>query len=341
MINQKKYPSNEYELLHSLQDILKDISNPNYTISIGDDAAVRRCSDGEQLIITTDIAVENVDFKLDWMTFREIGYRVMVSNLSDCAAMGALPDSALIQLTFPSEKTEIRDNIIELYRGFADACKRWNFAIVGGDLSSGPVWSIGITLFGRLDRSDRVLTRKGVGDGDLLWVSGVPGLSAAGLAILKKMGRPTDSTVFPMLLKAHIVPRPRIELGAQLRNNQHVHAMMDLTDGLSKDCRTLAFENELGIILQQDPSLIPPEMVTLSDNLGIPWEDWYFHGGEEYELLFAASADFKPSVADDTDGCICIGKFTKDIQDVVVQKNGSFMELARKSYDHVNGRSYD
>jgi thiamine-monophosphate kinase len=341
MSNRKTYPSNEYELLHSLQDILSDCANPNYTVSIGDDAAVRRCSDGEQLIITTDIAVENVDFRLDWMNFSEIGYRVMVSNLSDCAAMGAIPDSALIQLTFPSENDGIRENIMDIYRGFAEACHRWNFAIVGGDLSSGPVWSIGITLFGRLDRSERVLTRKGVCDGDFLWVSGVPGLSAAGLALLKKMGRVADTTVFPMLLQAHIVPRPRIELGIQLRNNAHVHAMMDLSDGLSKDCRTLAYENDLGIILHQDPSLIPPEMVTLSDNLGIPWENWYFHGGEEYELLFAASADFKPSVTDGTDGCICIGKFTKDLQDVVVQRNGVFMELARNSFDHVNGRSYD
>jgi thiamine-monophosphate kinase len=338
MGNQKNYPSNEYELLHSLQDILKDYSNPHYTVSIGDDAAVRRCRDGEQLIITTDIAVENVDFKLDWMNFREIGYRAMVSNLSDCAAMGAVPDSALIQLTFPTGKTGIRDNIMDLYRGFADACHRWNFAIVGGDLSSGPAWSIGITLFGRLDRSERVLTRKGICDGDLLWVSGVPGLSAAGLAVLTKMGRVADTTEFSMLLQSHIVPQPRIELGIQLRNNPHVHAMMDLSDGLSKDCRTLAYENDLGIILQQDPSLIPPEMVTLSDNLGIPWESWYFHGGEEYELLFAASADFKPSVADDTIGCMCIGTFTKCMLDVVVEKNGAFMELARNSFDHVNGR---
>jgi thiamine-monophosphate kinase len=341
MSNKKKYPSNEYELLHSLQEILKDCSNPNYIVSIGDDAAVRRCSDGEQLIITTDIAVENIDFRLDWMNFREIGYRSMVSNLSDCAAMGAIPDSALIQLTFPAGNDGIRENIMDIYRGFADACHRWNFAIVGGDLSSGLGWSIGITLFGRLDRSERVLTRKNVCDGDFLWVSGVPGLSAAGLALLYNMGRTADTTAFPMLLQAHITPRPRIELGIQLRNQAYVHAMMDLSDGLSKDCRTLAYENDLGIILQQDPSLIPPEMVTLSDNLGIPWENWYFHGGEEYELLFAASADFKPSMADGTDGCICIGKFTKDIQDVVVQKNGAFMELARNSFDHVNGRSYD
>ncbi|HEX2959470.1 MAG TPA: thiamine-phosphate kinase [Chitinispirillaceae bacterium] len=337
MNNQKRYPSNEYELLHSLQDIVKNCSNAKYSVSIGDDAAVRQCSDGEQLIITTDIAVENIDFKLDWMNFREIGYRAMVSNLSDCAAMGAVPDSALIQLTFPGEKDGIRDNIMDIYRGFADACHRWNFAIVGGDLSSGPSWSIGITLVGRLDRFERAVMRQGACDGDFLWVSGVPGLSAAGLAILNKWGRAADTAAFPMLLQAHISPRPRIELGVQLRKNSHVSAMMDLSDGLSKDCRTLAYENGLGIILQQEPSLIPPEMVTLSNNFGIPWENWYFHGGEEYELLFAASADFKPSVADGTDGCICIGKFTKEVQDVVVQKNGILVELARNSYDHVNG----
>jgi thiamine-monophosphate kinase len=335
MKNGKKYPSNEYELLHSLQDVIGEFTNKKYEVSIGDDAAVRRCTDNEQLVITTDIAVENVDFKLTYMNFHEVGYRVMVSNLSDCAAMGALPDSALVQLTFPAEKVGIRECIIEMYHGFADACRRWNFPIVGGDLSSGPAWSIGITLLGSIGPGKRVLKRNGACDGDLLWVSGIPGLSAAGLAVLNQWGRDHEATMFPMLLKAHVAPEPRIDLGILLRDDPQVHAMMDLSDGLSKDCRTLSYENDLGIILSLDSSLIPSEMIKLSDCLKVPWENWYFHGGEEYELLFATSADFDPASIDGTDGCICIGKFSKGISDVVLEKNGEYVELSRNSFDHV------
>jgi thiamine-monophosphate kinase len=335
MNNGKKYPSNEYELLRSLQEVIGGFTNEKYTVSIGDDAAVRRCTNDEQLIITTDISVENVDFKLEYMSFHEIGYRAMVSNLSDCAAMGALPDSALVQLTFPSEKQGIRDNILEIYRGFADACRRWNFPIVGGDLSSGALWTIGITLLGSLEPGARALKRSGACEGDFLWVTDVPGLSAAGLAALSRWGREGNAILFPDLIRAHISPEPRIDLGVQLRNTASVHAMMDLSDGLSKDCRTLAYENDLGIILFRDSSHIPAEMIELSDSLGIPWENWYFHGGEEYELLFAASSDFKAETADGTTSCICIGKFTREVSDIVVENNGNFIELSRDSFDHI------
>lgn len=335
MSNGNKFPSNEYELLRSLQEIIGEFTNGKYEVSIGDDAAIRRCLSNEQLIITTDIAVENVDFKLDYMSFREIGYRAMVSNLSDCAAMGALPDSALIQLIFPSEKSGIRESISEIYRGFADACRRWHFPIVGGDLSSGPLWSIGITLLGSLENGARPLKRCGVCDGDLLWVSGVPGLSAAGLQALSRWGRKGNAIEFPRLIRAHISPEPRIDLGVKLRKTTSVHAAMDLSDGLSKDCRTLAYENNLGIILKRDTSLIPDEMIKLSDFFGVPWENWYFHGGEEYELLFAASADFEPEISDGMDGCICIGKFTKNVRDVVIDADGDYIGLSRDSFDHI------
>jgi thiamine-monophosphate kinase len=335
MSNGNKYPSNEYELLRGLQEIIGEFSNGKYEVSIGDDAAVRRCAGNEKLVLTTDISVENVDFKLDYMSFREIGYRAMVSNLSDCAAMGALPDSALIQLTFPSEKTGIRESISEIYHGFADACRKWHFPIVGGDLSSGPVWSIGITLLGSLENGARVLKRSGVCHGDHLWVSGVPGLSAAGLEILSRWGRDGDALQFPQLIRAHVSPEPRIDLGVQLRKTTAVHAAMDLSDGLSKDCRTLAYENNLGIILKRDASLVPVEMIKLSDFLRIPWEKWYFHGGEEYELLFAASADFKPETVDGMNGAICIGMFTKKVSDVVIDADGDYIGLSRNSFDHI------
>jgi thiamine-monophosphate kinase len=336
MVNKERhFPSNEFELLSGLKELVNGLPLNNFEVGIGDDAAVRRCLFSEKLIFTTDISVENVHFKIEYMSLREIGYRAMVSNLSDCAAMGACPDSALIQLTFPENCQNLKEKVMELYLGFTDACRKWNFPIVGGDLSSGPVWVIGITLMGTIPATRNALLRTGVKHGDSLWVSGTPGRSASGLAALSTWKRENIPSRYTGLVQAHISPVPRVELGCALLNNGNVHAMMDLSDGLSKDCRTLAYENDCGCILFSGASHIPGEMIQLSSELGIPWENWYFHGGEEYELLFATSGAFHPAQVHTHESMICIGTFSEEITDVVVEYDGKRSPLGRGSYDHI------
>jgi thiamine-monophosphate kinase len=331
-----KSPSSEYELLADLQTILTEHSDI-YEIEIGDDAAVRKSTDADKLIFTTDLSVENVHFRLDWMSFYEIGYKSMVSNVSDCASMGAVPESALIQLTFPKNTEHLRDCIKDIYRGFNEACTRWHFPVIGGDLSGGAQWSIGITLIGKIPINSRCLKRKGAQSGDKLWVSGLPGKSAAGLDVLRKWGRKEAPREYKDFLDAHIRPEPRIELGLILREIPHIHAMMDLSDGLSKDCRTLAFENNLGIILDIDSSLIPNSMIELGDNIQKEPLDWLLDGGEEYELLFAASPSFRPSVlpSEYDRKCICIGEFSNNYHGLGIKNKDGIREILKGGWDHV------
>jgi selenophosphate synthetase-related protein len=93
----KSFPSSEYELLHSLKPFLNFRKSHRYPIGIGDDAAIRACSEKENLILTADSFVEDVHFSFSYMTSADIGYKAMAINLSDCAAMGAMPDGALVQ----------------------------------------------------------------------------------------------------------------------------------------------------------------------------------------------------------------------------------------------------
>ena len=188
---EKDYPSGEYELLAELQEILGPAGAPGgpYELTLGDDAAIRRSERAERMILTTDIAVEDVHFTLSTMSLREMGFRTMVANVSDCAAMGAVPEAALVQLVFPRAAEDLKKNVAELYRGFAEACREWNFRLVGGDLAGGPVWTIGITLLGTAAPHGRLLKRKGISPGDRLWTSGFPGQSAAGLAALAEVGQ--------------------------------------------------------------------------------------------------------------------------------------------------------
>lgn len=335
-----RLPSAEYDLISRLQKELGTLRNDRYRVGIGDDAAVRSDAHGDQIVLTTDLSVENVHFSLVYMNMYEVGYRAMVSNLSDCAAMGAQPDSALVQLVIPrSEKSSRLDAVRELYRGFGAACRTWNFPVVGGDLSQGEQWVIGITLLGRVPAHGRALLRSGAKPGDGLWVSGCPGRSTAGLEVLRKWGREHIPDAYRVLAEAHLRPVPRVTLGQSLAEDSTVHAMMDLSDGLSKDCRTLSYENRCGIILSYDTSHIPPAMIQLSRETGCLWEDWFFHGGEDYELLFAASPEFNVSGHAPTEMetvPIRIGIFSNEVEGVVSESSGIRTPLSGGGFDHIS-----
>jgi len=335
-VAQRAFPSAEFEIIKDLQHISGCFRNEAYQIGIGDDAAVRCSQNAEKLILTTDVSVENVHFSLDTMSLQEAAYRAMASNISDCAAMGALPDSALVQLVFPEKGEELREKVLSVYRGFSEACSRWQFPIVGGDLSAGGQWVFGITLLGKVSEGQRILQRKGARAGDNLWVSGFPGRSAAGFEVLKRWGRENVPSRFSELVMNHIRPVPRVEAGLRLAADPEVHALMDLSDGLSKDCRTLSYENKLGIILKYDALRIPKEMIQLSAEVGIAVQDWFLNGGEDYELLFAASDHFDPlTVASQySGGLFCIGQFTGDRQGLFLEKDRVVSEVAGCGWDH-------
>ncbi len=331
------FPSAEFEIIHKLQQISGGCRNDAYQVGIGDDAAVRCSNEGEKLILTTDISVENVHFSLETMSLQEAAYRAMVSNISDCAAMGSSPDSALIQLVFPKDCEDLQQKILSVYKGFNKACSRWQFPIVGGDLSRGGQWVFGITLLGKVVSGQRILKRKGAKPGDKLWVSGFPGRSAAGFEVLNRFGSQKVPPTYRGLVENHIKPVPRVEAGLILAKDPQVHALMDLSDGISKDCRTLAYENDLGIILKFDTLQIPDAMIQLSAEVGIDLKQWYLHGGEDYELLFAASSKFDPlSVAPEySAGLVCIGQFTDNCSGLFLDENGLISEVACGSWDHL------
>ncbi|MCL2218765.1 MAG: thiamine-phosphate kinase [Chitinispirillia bacterium] len=325
-----KFPSNEYELIRRIQNLLPSVNQGSYDVLIGDDAAVRvNKTAGERLVITADISVENVHFSLDTMTLEEIGYRSMVSNLSDCAAMGANPDSAVVQLVFPKKCADVNTAVEKIYAGFARACEKWNFPVVGGDLSGGNAWTIGITLIGSVPPGGRILKRTGIVDGDVLWMTGMPGESAAGLAALLRWGRDKVPSGYQRLIKAHISPAPRISEGRMFAACQSIHAMMDLSDGLSKDVGTLCYDNGLGFIFDDDLSP-SAEMRNLADELGCGWRDWFYHGGEEYELLIACAPSVDPREIIHAQNTTRLGRFVFGHPKMFIGAD----ELISKSWDH-------
>lgn len=333
-----EFPSGEYRLLVEIRKALGPAAFPggSYELTLGDDAAIRRGSAGERVVITADIAVEDVHFSNETMSFEEIGFRTMAANVSDCAAMAAIPEAALVQLVFPKNAGDLQKAIKNLYRGFAQACRKWNFRLIGGDLSCGAVWTIGITMLGTAP--GRVLRRTGICAGDALWMSGFPGRSAAGLAAINRWGRKRIPGRYTGLVKSHIRPEPPVKSAVFLGKCKKIHAMMDLSDGISKDARTLCYENRLGLELSFDGLKVPGDMLALSAQLRVPWQEWVLHGGEEYELLFAASKSFGLNAVpgEFRKGLTRLGVFTSKHRNLMVIESGRKSTVLKKGWDHYH-----
>jgi len=228
-------------------------------------------------------------------------------------------------------------------------------------LSGGGAWVIGITLVGSVPPGSRVVRRSGIIDGDALWVTGIPGQSAAGLAALKGRGRGKIPQRYQRFVNAHISPTPRINEGRAFAACQSIHSMMDLSDGLSKDIATLCFDNNMGFIFERGleqrlsstitsaPSTVTSithDMINLADELGRDWRDWFYHGGEEYELLISCDPSLDPSeiiagINDinrvDPAHIIRLGHFTDQTSKILIRnEDGTTAELPLLSWDHCN-----
>jgi thiamine-monophosphate kinase len=334
------FPSFEYKLLDSLKPLLHYKKTRRYPLPIGDDAAVRACGSREKIVLTADSFVQDVHFSLKYMSLEEVGYKAMAINVSDCAAMAALPDGALVQIVFPKRlaAAKVMSDMRRVYKGMSTACRRWEFPIIGGNLCRGPCWMIDITMLGRAEKKGRVLLRTGARHGDGVWVTGNPGEAAAGLAALRKWGRRGVPQAYRPLVARHVRPAPRVEPGRALARDRRVHALIDISDGVAKECRTLAFENKLGIDLTDRPACVSSTIKRLGRRLATDWREWFLRGGEDYELLFAAAPSFDPApvIAEHGIPLNRIGTFSrKHIGVFVCHADGRTTRLGPGGWDHL------
>ncbi len=301
-------------MISSLQRLSNSQALKHYALGIGDDAAVRPGNSDEQLIVTADASVEDVHFSLSYMTLEEAGFKAMAGNVSDCAAMGARVDSAIVQLGYPCGIDHTEKKITQLYQGFHQACTRWEFGIAGGDLTSSPCWWIGITLIASLPAEARVLQRSGVRHDDVLWLHGLPGRSAAGMAALRAFGRENALQEYPALVQAHIRPLPDIDTGIRCGADPRVHAVMDCSDGISKDGASLAAINDCGLLIDEEALVERCSGVLgpCARRLGVSVVEWALNGGEEYALLMATSPEFTPY----DDSFVSLGRFESGMRGV-------------------------
>lgn len=275
----------EFGLIELLADIVGKTKNPKdaswqrLLIGIGDDAAAWQ-TDGTIQLATTDSLVQDTHFDPDIITWEELGWKAMAVNLSDIAAMGGVPNYALVSLALPGE-LEI-DNASSLYRGMAQIANRFGVAIVGGNIAAADKTIINVTILGSLE-SAPALTRSAAMPGDQVAVTGYLGLSAAGLRMLKQHLK-FDVETHQLLREAHLTPMPRIDEG-QILLHRGVKAAIDISDGLIADLTHICRASKVSARIKQNELPIHP---ALKKNFKSDYLQLALSGGEDYELLFAA-----------------------------------------------------
>ena len=264
----------EAGLIARLRDLFHTSFQTQVQVGIGDDAAVIKSSNNK-LVATVDMAVEDIHFNKKWSTPFQIGAKLTTANLADIFAMGAIPKYLLVAAGISELNNS--ETVTELAKGIRSVADKFEVTVIGGDLSKSEKMTLSITALGEL--SDQPILRSGARVGDLIYLSSLTGLSAAGLAILnRELDRPR------YVVEAHLNPK----LVAPEKLIKVATSMCDVSDGLATDASHLSYASNVNFNLSKD--LISQaadfkDLAELAKELGEDVFDWILTGGEDHFFL--------------------------------------------------------
>jgi thiamine-monophosphate kinase len=257
------------------------LGRSNARVGIGDDAAVLDAPN-EPIVWTIDEQVEDVHFRRQWCSLRDIGYRATMAAASDLAAMGARPIGALAAIVVP---THVEDgDLDEMAEGQREACDRVGAGVVGGNLSRGERLSIATTWLGACDRP---ILRSGAQVGDGLYLCGDVGLAGAGLRALEASA---EDDAPPDALQAWRRPIARIAEGLVMA--RVASAAIDVSDGLARDAGHVALASGVRIVIDEVAlrEHLHPATLAIAQLLRIDALELGLGGGEDYALVCTAGS---------------------------------------------------
>jgi thiamine-monophosphate kinase len=277
----------EFGIIKRMQRLLP--VTPSVIEGIGDDCAVFRSHD-RLYLATCDMSVEGIHFRRDFAAPDEIGWKAAVASVSDIAAMGGIPLFSIVSMACPGDTPAMF--VEDLCNGMSSALSPYGAVIVGGDTTESPERIVlDVTVIGEMHNS-RYLRRGGALIGDVLAVTGYPGLSRGGLDALKN-DRQADE-----LVKAYRRPRPRVAEGQWLADNTLVHSMIDLSDGLVADTGHMAAASNVGIDILTGQLPVHPALAAYCEETGGDPVEYMLGGGEDYELAFTIEPNQARAVID-------------------------------------------
>jgi thiamine-monophosphate kinase len=332
--------------------IVETLGAPPRTLrlGIGDDAAAWKVSPHHISLLTTDMLVDGVHFRLAATSPQALGRKALAENLSDIAAMGGWPTVAVIALGVTEQVDEAW--VRGLYAGIASLARSARCAIAGGDIVRAPALTLGITVVGEV-RPTHLRTRAGARAGDIAAITGPLGRAAAGLRLLDRGGansvalergsvvlERSSSQDADALRQAYLEPVPRLREGRYLASRRAVRALMDISDGMSTDAARMARASGVDIVL--DAAALAPDaaVAAAAQTLGADATDFVLDGGDDYELLAAVEPRAFDHIAAGFAKrfgrpLLRVGRFEAGSGRAWIERHGKREALAPAGYDHL------
>lgn len=282
----------EFGLIDRLTEGL-EITNISTSVAVGDDAAILNYPADSDILVTTDLLLENVHFDLTYVPLKHLGYKAAVVNFSDVYAMNGTPRQITVSLGISKRFTV--EHIEELYAGIRLACGIYGVDIVGGDTSaSHQGLVISITCIGDAPKG-KAVKRNGAHDTDLICVSGDLGAAYMGLQLLEreKVASAGNADFVPdfagkeYLVERQLKPEARRDIVAELAKEGIVPtSMIDISDGLSSELMHICKQSKCGCRIYEDRIPIDYQTAVMAEELNMNLVTAALNGGEDYELLF-------------------------------------------------------
>jgi thiamine-monophosphate kinase len=312
-------PGPEFDRIRKIFQLLGPQSG-----TLGDDCGL--ISAGETTFaLSTDVSVEGIHFRTDWISLVEVGWRATAAALSDLAADAAEPLGILTAITVPARAAEA--DLLQIMDGVGDAVRSVGALVLGGDLSSGQEWNLAITVIGQ---TTNPVTRRGALPGDGLWVTGALGGSRAALEVWRRGNTPPSRS-----RERYARPLPRIAAGRWLAGHG-ARAMIDLSDGLAGDAGHLAAASEVGLEIDLDGLPVEGEAKQEAQRANISPGQFAAEGGEDYELLVALPAEFDAAAAFARECSIPLTRIGRVLEEPGLRLLSGGRAVTLKGFDHFS-----
>ena len=291
----------EFGLIDHLTKNFK-ITKSSTVKGIGDDAAVLEFK-SKQIVVTTDLLVENIHFDLSYTPLKHLGYKAIIANLSDVYAMNAEATQVTVSIAvsnrFPLEALE------ELYEGIHTAAKIYKVDVVGGDTTSSTTGLIiSVTAIGEASGED-IVYRNGAKPNDLLVVTGDLGGAYMGLQVLEREkqvfkvnpNNQPDLEAYTYIIERQLKPEARKDIVKLLKDLKvKPTSMIDISDGLSSEIIHLCKQSNIGVELYENKIPLDPQVISTCEEFNIDSTTIALNGGEDYELLMTISQQDYPKI---------------------------------------------
>ncbi|MCH1627442.1 thiamine-phosphate kinase [Fredinandcohnia sp. SECRCQ15] len=320
----------EFDFIEQIKP--KKIYQSSLIEGIGDDAALIHQKPEMEQIICMDTMVEGIHFTTATMSPYQIGYKALAVNISDIAAMGGIPTFYLVSIAIP--KCWDEQELLSIYDGMAMLANKYKMDLIGGDtVSTADCLTITVTVIGEIEK-DKHLLRSNAKPGDIVFVTGTVGDSAAGLDVLLHNEDKVFSETEKILVYKHQFPQPRVEIGRMLAALPRV-SLNDISDGIASEANEIAKASQVVFSIDEDCLPLSKAIREYNNSRSI---EWALYGGEDFELIGTMPKSDWENIYKQCDekGFIItkIGTVSEGPQKVLLNKKDKSYILDKKGYNH-------